>query len=103
MGYSYTFHPKAEEELFDAIDYLDNQRAGYGALLAEVAADLFDQITEYPERFPIVQASAGRRRAMLTKPFDKSYSVYFDFDGTEILIVSFFNNRRNPSIWKERD
>jgi hypothetical protein len=34
MSYPYAFHPIAEEELFEAIDYLDDQREGYGALLA---------------------------------------------------------------------
>jgi hypothetical protein len=31
MAYPYEFYPEAEEELFDAIDYLDAQREGYGA------------------------------------------------------------------------
>lgn len=102
MSYPYVFHPQAEEELFDAIDYLDNQRAGYGALLAERAADVFDQITDHPERFPIVLKDSKRRKALLAKPFDKSYSVYFDFDGASILFVSFFNNRRDPGAWRKR-
>jgi hypothetical protein len=34
MSFPYDFHPEAEEELFKAIDYLDGQREGYGALLA---------------------------------------------------------------------
>lgn len=102
MSYPYAFHPKAEKELFEAIDYLDNQRVGYGALLAEHAADIFDQITDYPERFPLILKDSNRRRALLAKPFDKAYSVYFDFDGESILIISFFNNRRDPGKWQER-
>lgn len=46
MPYPYDFHPLAEEELFDAIDYLDHQREGYGALLAEAAANTIDKIIE---------------------------------------------------------
>lgn len=44
MSYPYEFHPEAEQELFKAIDYLDGKREGYGALLAEVAANILDQI-----------------------------------------------------------
>ncbi|MEZ4849727.1 MAG: hypothetical protein R3B93_14165 [Bacteroidia bacterium] len=103
MSFSYDFHPEAEEELFKAIDYLDEQREGYGALLAESAANLLDQITENPKRFPIASTNSQRRRAILPKPFHKTYSIYFDFDGERILIASFFNNRRDPGIWQERN
>ncbi|MEO1414815.1 MAG: hypothetical protein AAFW00_06020 [Bacteroidota bacterium] len=58
MTFSYDFHPLAEEELFDAIDYLDSQREGYGALLAESAASILDQITAHPEKFPIVSPAS---------------------------------------------
>jgi len=50
MAYSYGFHPLAEEELFDAIDYLDSQREGYGALLAESAANTSLFLWPYPQR-----------------------------------------------------
>jgi len=52
MGYPYDFHPEAETELFEAIDYLDSQRAGYGARLAEAAAITLDQIVDPPPAFP---------------------------------------------------
>ena len=102
MGYPYDFHPKAEEELFDAIDYLDNRREGYGALLAEAASNIIDKIIENPMQFPIPLSNSHRRRAILSEPFHKSYSIYFDFDGEKILIVSFFNNRKDPRAWKDR-
>lgn len=103
MAFPYDFHPLAEEELFEAIDYLDNQREGYGALLAESAAHTFDLITDHPEKFPLVSSASSRRRALLSKPFHKTYAIYFDFDGERILITCFFHNRRDPNIWKERE
>lgn len=101
MAYPYAFHPEAEEELFDAIDYLDTQREGYGALLADAAASILDSITENPLRYPVVSESQ-RRRALLPTPFHKSYAVYFDFDGEKVVILCFFNNRRDPSVWQRR-
>ena len=103
MNYPYDFHPLAEEELFDAIDYLDGQREGYGAVLAEAAANLFDTITQYPERFPLISQRSARRKALLPKPFHKTYTVYFDFLDGVILIVSFFHNSRDPRIWQRRE
>lgn len=102
MSYPYDFHPEAEKELFKAIDYLDGKREGYGALLAEVAANIIDQIIENPQRFPFPSPDSKRRRAILPKPFHKIYSIYFDFEEDDILIVSFFNNYRDPRTWKER-
>lgn len=102
MGFTYHFHPEAEKELFDAIDYLDEQREGYGAILAEAAAQVLDQIIAHPQRFPLVLPSSNRRRALLPKPFHRSFAIYFDFEGTDILIISFFNTRRNPGVWQGR-
>lgn len=102
MNYPYDFHPKAEQELFEAIDFLDEQREGYGALLAEAAANTLDSILENPLRFPFGSPNTKRRKAVLPKPFNRSYSIYFDFDGEHVLIASFFNNRRDPRVWQER-
>ena len=101
MTYPYEFHPEAEQELFDAIDYLDTQREGYGALLADAAMTVLDAITENPLRYPLV-AGDQRRKALLPKPFHQSYSVYFDFDGNKVVILCLFYNRRDPKIWEER-
>jgi hypothetical protein len=43
MSYPFDFHPKVEKELFEAIDYLDAQREGYGALLADEAANTIER------------------------------------------------------------
>lgn len=102
MSYPFDVHPLAEDELFAEIDYLERKREGYGALLADVAAQTLDSITETPERFPLVFPDSGRRRALLGKPFQKTYSIYFDFDQERVLIVSFFNNRRDPNTWQSR-
>lgn len=102
MSYPYQFHPEAEKELFEAIDYLDSQREGYGGLLAEASANILDHIIDNPKRFPVASPGSKRRRAILPTPFNKTYSVYFDFDGETILIASFFNNRRDPNSWQSR-
>lgn len=103
MSYLYDFHPEAEGELFEAIDYLDGQKEGYGALLAEAAAHTLDLIMENPLRFPLASSHPARRRALLPKPFHKTYSFYFDFEGDQVLIACFFNNRRDPRIWQQRN
>ena len=103
MAFPYEFHPLAEKELFEAIESLDDQRQGYGALLAESAANTLDQIIDNPERFPVASIATLRRRALLPKPFHKTFTIYFDFDGESILIACFFNNRRDPKTWQERD
>ncbi len=103
MSFPYDFHPKAEKELFEAINFLEEQREGYGALLAEATANLLDQIINNPKQFPNTIQADQRRRAALFKPFHKTYSIYFDFNGSEVVIISFFNNRRDPSEWQDRD
>ena len=102
MSYPYDFHPEAEAELFEAIDFLDSRREGYGAVLAEAAANILEQIIEKPRQFPIADSSSQRRRAILPKPFNQTYSIYYDFDGQRILVASFFNNYRDPGVWQER-
>ncbi|MEZ4685101.1 MAG: type II toxin-antitoxin system RelE/ParE family toxin [Bacteroidia bacterium] len=103
MSYPFDFHPKVEKELFEAIGYLDAQREGYGALLADETANTIEQIANHPTLFPLISDSKTRRRALLGKPFHKSYSIYFEFDGNQILILCFFNNWKDPRAWQERE
>ncbi|MEM7510817.1 MAG: type II toxin-antitoxin system RelE/ParE family toxin [Bacteroidota bacterium] len=102
MPYPYDFHPLAEEELFEIIDYLDGVRSGYGSLFAELISDEIELIISHPGRYPSVNELGTIRKAILPKPFHKAYSIYFEFQDDKILFISIFNNSRNPDEWQNR-
>ena len=103
MKYFFTIHPEAREEVLKAIKYYEKGRKGYGGLFNLRVDEAIEQIISHPTRYQEVQKGKGRYRILLGKPFNKSYCIYYDFDGEMINIISVFNNSRNEKIWQERD
>ena len=102
MKYNFVFHPAVRGEILDAMEYLGEQREGYDILFNLRVDEAITQIITTPTRWTKMESFRHRYRKLLTKPFDKSYSIYYDFDGEVIEILSVFNNRRDDTVWKER-
>ncbi len=102
MAYPFTLHPLARREALLEIDFLEEQRTGYGNLFNEVLDQTLGLLLKHPTRYPKVSQDSTWRKMLMGKPFHKSHSIYFEFDGEIIRIISIFNNRRDPSIWINR-
>lgn len=102
MTYQFVFHPAVRGEIIDTMTYLGEQREGYDMLFNLRVDEAITQIIANPTRWSKMDGFPRRYRKLLTKPFNKSYSIYYDFDGEIIEILSVFNNRRDDTIWKER-
>ena len=103
MKYLFTIHPEARQEVLDAIAYLAEQREGYGDVFNLCVDEAISKILEHPTRYQAVNRQQGRYRVLLGKPFHRSYSIYYDFDGEMVRIISVFQHRRNEKIWRERE
>ena len=102
MNRLFTIHPKARQEVLDAITYLETQKEGYGDLFNLRVDEAISRILEHPTRYQEVSKGRGRYRLALGKPFHKSYSIYYDYDGEIVRIIAVFHHRRDGSIWQER-
>lgn len=92
-----TFHPNADDEVVDAIQYYEVRSPGLGAeLLGEVERAL-GQISSYPEACQRVGRRV-RRKPLWRFPYNLFYAVYPD----RIRIVAFAHQKRRPFYWRKR-
>ena len=102
MSYPFDYFESALEDAEDIIAYLDEQRPGYGRKFYDCLDEIIKIICKNPAQFARTRARPDLRKVPLPKPFQKTYSLYYHFDGTYVYIVTVFNNSRNPREWKRR-
>lgn len=87
----------ARDEVREALQYYEDQRAGLGLeFLQEIDSALLD-IRENPECFPIVKYNIHR---CLTQRFP--YSLLYRMDSNEIIVLAVMHLRRRPNYWLKR-
>lgn len=92
-----TFHPKALDELFDALGYYDRQSKGLGdKLYADIDATVV-KIEEHPERWPYYMGRFRRCRAD-----DFPYKVIYEILDSGPFIVAVMHDKRDPEYWLDR-
>ena len=94
---NYSFHPEAEIEFFEAIDYYEDCGEGLGL---EFSREIFATIKRII-RFPMAwsQYSFNSRRCLLKRfPFGIVYRIVQD----EIIIFAVMQSNREPDYWKNR-
>ena len=93
----YTFHPEAEAEFLDAIDYYKECEPGLGYDFAiEVHASI-KSILSFPKAWPILEDDIRRCH---TRRFP--YGIVYSHDGDIIFILAVMDLRRAPDYWKDR-
>lgn len=97
MNRRVVFHPEAEYELHDAINYYDAESPGLGHALLEDLERAIAQIVQYPESSPLVSRSV-RRKPLRRFPHNVMYLV---LPGA-IRILSFAHQKRRPFYWRDR-
>ena len=84
----------AEEEMLSAAMYYESQAPGLGRDFLEKIEAAVQDLSESPERWPVVLAQVRRR---LTRRFP--YGVYYRIDPDEIVILAVADLRRRPNYW----
>jgi hypothetical protein len=93
----FVFHPEAEAEFFDAIEYYENVEAGLGQDFSlEILATL-QNITNYPLAWPVLIDDVRR---CLTNRFP--FGVVYDVDSNQVRVLAVMHLRRKPYYWKDR-
>ena len=95
---NFFFHPEAEEEFNQAIDYYEEIEPGLGYdFVLEVYASI-NRSVEYPKAWSLLE---GDIRRSLVKRFP--YGVLYAEEPGGIAIVAVMNLHRNPGYWKKRN
>jgi hypothetical protein len=94
---NFFFHPEAEEEFNQAIDYYEEIEPGLGYDFAlEVYASIHRSV-EYPKAWSHLE---GDIRRSLVRRFP--YGILYSEEPDGIAVVAVMNLHRNPGYWKKR-
>ena len=88
----YSFHPDAEIELIQAIDYYEQCSKGLGQDFAIEVYATIERIINYPKAWSVIDDEIKRF----------PYGVLYAENNAEIFIVAVMNLHRNPDYWKYR-
>jgi len=94
---SFRFHPDAEAELFEAIQYYEDVRPGLGQEFAVEVYSAVQRALAYPCAWMVLE---GEVRRALVRRFP--YGVLYSEESDEILVVAVMHLHRAPGYWKER-
>lgn len=97
MAQKIIIRPEAENDIFSAFNWYEEQRAGLGVEFAQELSNCMDQIIEFPRIYSELYHEV--RRALLRRfPFGIYYLVN---DGT-IIVLSVLHLAMDPDKWKKR-
>ena len=93
----FSFHPEAETEFAQAIEYYEEKEEGLGYDFAVEVYITIERILAYPKAWPILE---GEIRRSLVKRFP--YGILYAEEDKEIFIVAEMHLHRDPEYWKHR-
>lgn len=91
----FVFHPEAEAEFFEAIEYYENVEAGLGQDFSLEVLNTIQNITSYPLAWPVLVDDVRR---CLTNRFP--FGVV---DGEQVRVLAVMHLRREPRYWEDRN
>ena len=93
----YSFHPEAEFEFVQAIEYYEEREEGLGQDFAVEVYSAIERAVSHPKAWPILKEDV--RRSLIRRfPYGRLYAE----QDKEIYIVVVMHLRRNPDYWKNR-
>lgn len=92
------FHPGAEQDLNEGIDYYNERQPGLGERFLHSVDAAIDSILEDPDRLPLVRPLVRRERVR-----NFPYDVYFRIDGDSIRILAVKHDARRADYWTDRN
>ena len=96
---NYFFHPEAEREFFQAVDYYEDIEPGLGKEFAYEVHSSIVRIIQYPDSYS--RFSANTRRCVINRfPYSILYS--FQKEKCEIIVLAIMNLHRKPGSWDNR-
>ena len=93
----YRFHPQAEAELNEAVDYYDGCQEGLGLEFAKEVYAAIETVCRYPLAW--TPLSRNTRRCLLNR---FPYGVVYQSKDDVIIIIAVMRLSRKPNYWRER-
>ena len=93
----FSFHPEAESEFYDAVDYYEHCETDLGFDFAVEIYSTIQNIVNYPAAWPVLEDEVRR---CLANRFP--YGVLYSIEPTRIFILAVMHLHRHPGYWKQR-
>ena len=93
----YSFHPEAEAEFVQAIEYYEECEVGLGYDFAVEVYSAIERTMAYPKAWPIIEEDI-RRSLLIRFP----YGILYAEEDEELFIVAVMHLHRDPNYWKHR-
>ena len=94
---NYSFHPEAEIEFNQAVDYYETCQAGLGLAFAKEVFSTVQRILEHPHAWS--RMSENTRRCLTNRfPFGVIYQIVEN----EVIVLAVMQLNRRPNYWGER-
>jgi toxin ParE1/3/4 len=94
---SFSFHPDADQEFYEAVAYYESCETGLGIDFAREVEASIQNAAGYPTMWPIIGENV-RRCLVYRFPFAVLYSVEI----TDVFILAVMHLHRDPDYWKNR-
>lgn len=91
------FHPLADKELDEYVQYYEDCQGGLGLEFAEEVYAAIGRISEYPDAWS--EMSKNTRRCLVNR---FPYGVIFQVKAGMLRIIAVANLHRRPGYWKDR-
>ncbi len=94
---NYTFHPEAEAEFVEAINYFEEVETELGYDFAVEVYSAIERAISFPKAWPVVEEDIRR---CLVRRF--SYGILYSEEKEGIFVVAVMHLHREPDYWKHR-
>ena len=94
---TFSFHPEAESEFREAIDYYEDRESGLGYDFSIEVFTTIQNIVNHPTAWPIIEEDM--RRCLVNR---FPYGVIYSIEQDKIFILAVMHLRRYPDYWKNR-
>jgi plasmid stabilization system protein ParE len=97
MNYGLTFRAEARDELEEAYNWYEDQKAGLGEEFLDCVDDTLDRIEQRPESYVVVFQDF--RRAIVDR---FPYVIYYRIISSRIIVIAIAHGKRSPETWQTR-
>jgi len=94
---NFSFHPEAEKEFVEAIDYYEEREENLGLDFAAEVYAAIGRAAEHPKAWPILEDEVRRCQAIRFP-----YAVLYSQEPHGILILAVILRHRHADYWNDR-
>ncbi|MDP2387505.1 MAG: type II toxin-antitoxin system RelE/ParE family toxin [Bacteroidota bacterium] len=94
---NYSFHPEAEQELIESVNYYNDCEPGLGHDFSIEVYAAICRVIAQPKAWQILRH--GVRRSLVSR---FPYGVLYYIEKNEIVILAVMHLSRKPNYWKKR-